>query len=43
VDWSTSLRTAADKASYSNEALDRLVTELDTAIASLRTLRSAER
>jgi hypothetical protein len=43
VDWSTSLRNAADQASYSNEALDRLVTELDTAIASLRTLRSAER
>jgi hypothetical protein len=43
VDWSTSLRTAADQATYSNEALDRLVTELDTAIASLRTLRSAER
>ena len=43
VDWSTSLREAADQATYSNEALDRLVTELDTAIASLRTLRSAER
>jgi len=43
VDWSTSLRTAADAATYSDEALDRLITELDTAIASLRTLRSAER
>jgi len=43
VDWSTSLRTAADVPTYTNEALDRLVTELDTAVASLRTLRSAER
>ena len=43
VDWSTSLRTAADAPTYSNEALERLVTELDTAVASLRTLRSAER
>ena len=43
VDWSTSLRTAANAPTYSNEALERLVTELDTAIASLRTLRSAER
>ena len=43
VDWSTSLRTAADAAIYSDVALDRLITELDTAIASLRTLRSAER
>ena len=43
VDWSTSLRTAADEGTYSAEALARLVTELDTAVASLRTLRSAER
>ena len=43
VDWSTSLRTAADLPTYSKDALDRLTTELDTAIASLRTLRSAER
>lgn len=43
VDWSTSLRTAADVPTYTNESLDRLVTELDTAVASLRTLRSAER
>jgi len=43
VDWSTSLRTAADAPTYSKAALDRLTTELDTAIASLRTLRSAER
>jgi len=43
VDWSTSLRTAADVPTYSKEVLDRLTTELDTAIASLRTLRSAER
>ena len=43
VDWSTSLRTAANAPTYSSEALERLVTELDTAIASLRTLRSAER
>ena len=43
VDWSTSLRTAADVPTYSKDALDRLTTELDTAITSLRTLRSAER
>ncbi len=43
VDWSTALRTAADAPTYSKDALDRLTTELDTAIASLRTLRSAER
>jgi hypothetical protein len=43
VDWSTSLRTAANAATYSDEALNRLVIELDTAVASLRTLRSAER
>ena len=43
VDWSTSLRTAADMPTYSEQALDRLTAELDTAIASLRTLRSAER
>jgi hypothetical protein len=43
VDWSTSLRTAADVPAYSQDALDLLTTELDTAIASLRTLRSAER
>jgi len=43
VDWSTSLRTAANAPTYSKKALERLVTELDTAIASLRTLRSAER
>jgi len=43
VDWSRSLRNAADSPTYSDEALDRLVTELDTAVASLRTLRSAER
>lgn len=43
VDWSTSLRTAADEATYTDEALDRLITELDAAVASLRTLRSAER
>jgi len=43
VDWSESLRTAADVPTYSDKALDRLASELDTAIASLRTLRSAER
>lgn len=43
VDWSTSLRTAADVPTYSQEVLVRLATELDTAIASLRMLRSAER
>jgi hypothetical protein len=43
VDWSSSLRTAADSPTYSDEALDLLTTELDTAIASLRTLRAAER
>ena len=43
VDWSSSLRAAADAATYTEEELDRLVTELDTAVASLRTLRSAER
>ena len=43
VDWSASLRTAADVPTYSKDALDRLITELDTAVASLRTLRSAER
>jgi len=43
VDWSASLRTAADVPTYSDKALRRLTSELDTAIASLRTLRSAER
>lgn len=43
VDWSTSLRTAADAPTYSEKALGRLAAELDTAVASLRTLRSAER
>lgn len=43
VDWSTSLRTAADEPTYTEASLGRLVRELDTAIASLRTLRSAER
>ena len=43
VDWSTTLRTAADVPAYSDAAIERLVTELDTAVASLRTLRSAER
>jgi hypothetical protein len=43
VDWSASLRTAADVPTYSEKALSRLTAELDTAIASLRTLRSAER
>lgn len=43
VDWSATLRTAADLPAYSDEDVDRLVTELDTAVASLRTLRSAER
>lgn len=43
VDWSSTLRTAASAPVYSDTALDRLVAELDTAITSLRTLRSAER
>jgi hypothetical protein len=43
VDWSASLRTAADVPTYTEKALSRLTTELDAAIASLRTLRSAER
>ncbi len=43
VDWSATLRTAADVPTYSEKALDQLAAELDTAIASLRTLRSAER
>jgi hypothetical protein len=43
VDWSTALRTAATAATYSDAAIDRLLAELDTAVASLRTLRSAER
>ncbi|MFM7291144.1 MAG: hypothetical protein ACKO6B_07930 [Planctomycetia bacterium] len=43
VDWSASLRTAAHEPTYSETALERLTKELDTAVASLRTLRSAER
>ncbi len=43
VDWSASLRTAAQEPTYSETGLERLTKELDTAIASLRTLRSAER
>ena len=43
VDWSASLRTAANVPTYAESDLDRLASELDTAIASLRTLRSAER
>jgi len=43
VDWSASLRIAADMPAYSSPALERLTVELDTAVASLATLRSAER
>jgi hypothetical protein len=43
VDWSASLRTAAHEPTYSERSLERLAAELDTAVASLRTLRSAER
>lgn len=43
VDWSTTLRKAAAAPDYSDAAIDRLIAELDTAVASLRTLRSAER
>lgn len=43
VDWSASLRIAADMPAYSPPALKRLTLELDTAVASLATLRSAER
>jgi len=43
VDWSTTLRTAADHPVYTPPALERLAAELDTAVASLRTLRAADR
>ena len=43
VDWSATLRTAAHEPTYSERSLERLAAELDTAVASLRTLRSAER
>jgi len=42
IDWSTTLRTAADAPAYTAPALDTLTAALDAAIASLRTLRSAE-
>jgi len=43
LDWSTALRTAADQPTYTAQSVERLGTELDTAIASLRTLRAADR